>query len=72
VFSGTNSSLARLIEQSGVVVAPSTIILASMMLALVSSIVALAVFKQPFAWPLAAVAGAMMRGCGFVTAVRRA
>jgi len=60
VFSGTNSSLARLIEQSGVVVAPSTIILASMMLALVSSIVALAVFKQPFAWPLAAVAGAMM------------
>jgi tight adherence protein B len=60
VFSGTNSSLARLIEQSGVVVAPSTIILASMMLALVCSIVALAFFKQPFAWPLAAVAGAMM------------
>jgi len=60
VFSGTNSSLARLIEQSGVVVAPSTIILASMMLALVCSIVALALFKQPFAWPLAAVAGAMM------------
>jgi tight adherence protein B len=60
VFSGTNSSLAKLIEQSGVVVAPSTIILASMMLALVCAIVALAFFKQPFAWPLAAVAGAMM------------
>jgi tight adherence protein B len=60
VFSGTNSSLAKLIEQSGVVVAPSTIILASMMLALACSIVALAFFKQPFAWPLAAVAGAMM------------
>jgi tight adherence protein B len=59
-FSGANSSLARLIEQSGVVVAPSTIILASMMLALVCSIVALAFFKQPFAWPLAAIAGAMM------------
>jgi len=59
-FSGADSSLARLIEQSGVVVAPSTIILASMMLALVCSVVALAVFKQPFAWPLAAIAGAMM------------
>jgi tight adherence protein B len=58
-FSGTNSSLARLIEQSGVVVAPSTIILASMMIALVCSVAALAVFKQPFAWPLAAVFGAM-------------
>jgi tight adherence protein B len=60
VFSGSGSSLARLIEQSGVVVAPSTIILASMMIALVCSVVALALFKQPFAWPLAAVAGAMM------------
>ncbi len=59
-FGGANSSLARLIEQSGVVVAPSTIILASMMLALACSVVALALFKQPFAWPLAAVAGAMM------------
>ena len=59
-FSGANSSLARLIEQSGVVVAPSTIILASMMLALVCSIAALAFFKQPFVWPFAAVAGAMM------------
>ena len=58
-FSGANSSLARLIEQSGVVVAPSTIILASMMIALACSIVALALFKQPFAWPLAAVFGAM-------------
>ncbi len=60
VFSGSESSLARLIEQSGVVVAPSTIILASMMLALVFAVVALAVFKQPFAWPLASVAGAMI------------
>ena len=58
-FSGANSSLARLIEQSGVVVAPSTIILASMMIALACSIVALAFLKQPFAWPLAAVFGAM-------------
>jgi tight adherence protein B len=59
-FSGTESSLARLIEQSGVAVAPSTIILASMMLALVFAIASLAVFKQPFVWPLAAVAGAML------------
>lgn len=58
-FSGANSSLARLIEQSGVVVAPSTIILASMMIALACSIVALAFLKQPLAWPLAAVFGAM-------------
>ena len=41
-FGGTNSSLARLIEQSGVIVAPSTIILASMMIALAASVVALA------------------------------
>ena len=59
-FSGTESSLARLIEQSGVAVAPSTIILASLMLALVFAIASLAIFKQPFVWPLAAVAGAMM------------
>ena len=59
-FGGSGSPLARLIEQSGVVVAPSTIILASMMIALVASVVALAFFKHPFAWPLAAVAGAMM------------
>ena len=59
-FSGTESSLARLIEQSGVAVAPSTIILASLMLALVFAIASLAVFKQPFVWPLAAVAGALM------------
>jgi tight adherence protein B len=59
-FSGKNSSLARLIEQSGVVVAPSTIVLASMMIALACSVIALAFFKQPFLWPLAAAAGAMM------------
>ena len=63
-FGGTGSPLARLIEQSGVVVAPSTIILASMMLALVCAIVALAFIKQPFAWLLAAIAGAMFRGDG--------
>jgi len=59
-FGGSNSSLSRLIEQSGVVVAPSTIILASMMIALACSVVALAFFKQPFLWPIAAAAGAMM------------
>jgi tight adherence protein B len=59
-FEGTGSSLARLIEQSGVIVAPSTIILASLVLALVFAIVALAVFNQPFVWPLAAVAGVMV------------
>ncbi|HEU4689220.1 MAG TPA: type II secretion system F family protein [Vicinamibacterales bacterium] len=59
-FSGTESSLARLIEQSGVAVAPSTIILASLMLALVFAFASLVVFKQPFVWPLAAVAGAML------------
>jgi tight adherence protein B len=59
-FEGTGSSLARLIEQSGVIAAPSTIILASLVLALVFAIVALAVFNQPFVWPLAAVAGAMV------------
>jgi tight adherence protein B len=58
-FEGTGSSLARLIEQSGVIVAPSTILLISMVLAVVFAIAALAVFSQPFAWPFAAVAGAM-------------
>ena len=60
LFSGSGSSLAKLIEQSGVTVAPSTIILASMMLALVCAIVSLAVFKQPFVWPLAAAMGAFV------------
>jgi tight adherence protein B len=59
-FGGTGSSLAQLIEQSGVNVAPSMIILASMVLALVFAIVALAVVTQPFVWPFAAVAGAMI------------
>jgi tight adherence protein B len=60
LFSGSGSSLAKLIEQSGVAVTPSAIILASMTLALVCAMVSLAVFKQPFVWPLAAAMGAFV------------
>jgi tight adherence protein B len=59
-FGATGSSLAGLIEQSGVVVAPSTIILASIMLSLVCAMVALVFIKQPLAWLMAAIAGAMV------------
>jgi tight adherence protein B len=57
LLGGSNSSLATLIEQSGVSTTPSAVVLASMMAgALLAGLVALSV-RQPYAWPLAAVAG---------------
>jgi len=56
----SGSPLARLIEQSGVVIAPSTIALASLMLALVLAVVALLLVKQPLAAVFAAIVGAMI------------
>jgi tight adherence protein B len=56
----SGSPLARLIEQSGVVTTPSTIVLASLMLALGLAVVALLLVKQPLAAVLAGIAGAMM------------
>jgi tight adherence protein B len=57
---GSGSPLAHLIEQSGVVVAPSTIVLASLMLAVVFALVAVLFIKQPVFWMMAAIAGAMV------------
>ena len=56
----SGSPLGRLIEQSGVVVAPSTIVLASLMLALVLAFVALLLVKQLFAAAIAAVVGVVI------------
>jgi tight adherence protein B len=56
----SGSPLARLIEQSGVVTTPSTIALASLMLALVLAVVALLLVKQPLAAAFAAIVGAMI------------
>jgi tight adherence protein B len=56
----SGSPLARLIEQSGVVVAPSTIVLASLMLALVLAFVALLLVTQLFAAAIAAVVGVVI------------
>jgi tight adherence protein B len=59
-FGGTGSPLARLIEQSGVAVAPSMILVSSLMLAIGCGLVALVFVSQPYAWPLAAVVGGML------------
>jgi tight adherence protein B len=59
-FGGTGSSLARLIEQSGVVIAPSAVILASLVLSVMCAMVAVLFIKQPFVWPIAALVGAMV------------
>jgi tight adherence protein B len=56
----TGSPLARLIEQSGVAVAPSTIVLASLMLAVVFAVVTMAFIAQPLAWLMASIVGAVV------------
>jgi tight adherence protein B len=56
----SGSPLARLIEQSGVVIAPSTIALVSLMLALVLAVVVLLLIKQPLAAVFAGIVGAML------------
>ena len=59
-FGGTGSPLARLIEQSGVIVAPSTIILASVMLAMVFAVLTLVFFPRPFVWLVSGIVGAVI------------
>jgi len=59
-FGGTGSPLARLIEQSGVPVAASMIIVSSLALGIGFAFVALLFFQQPFVSPLAGLVGAML------------
>jgi tight adherence protein B len=58
VFSGNDSGLARLIEQSGVNTSPSTIVLVSLGLSVIFVLVSLMFVRVPIAW---IIAGAM--GC---------
>jgi tight adherence protein B len=59
-FGGTGSPLARLIEQSGVAVAPSMIIVSSLALGMGLALMALLLLQQPYAWPLAGLVGLML------------
>src|SRR6185436_15618439 len=57
VFGGSGSSLSQLIEQSGVQTTPSSVILISFFLGVMLALLALVLVRQPFAWPIAMVAG---------------
>ena len=57
---GSDSSLSRLVEQSGVATTPSTIILASVGLAALLAFFALIFVRQPFSWLVGGVVGAML------------
>jgi tight adherence protein B len=59
-FGGTGSPLTRLIEQSGVATTPSTIVLASIVLAVVLGVVTLLIIRQPFVWLIASVIGLVL------------
>ena len=56
-FGGTGSPLSRLIEQSGVVTTPSTIILSSIGLSVVLAVASLMFVRQPFVWAGAGLVG---------------
>jgi tight adherence protein B len=56
-FGGTGSPLSRLIEQSGVVTTPSTIILSSIGLSVALAVASLMFVRQPFAWAGAGLVG---------------
>ena len=57
---GANSSLATLIEQSGVQTTPSAIMLAMILAALVSGIVCMLFIKVPIFWLIAALIGSFL------------
>ena len=57
---GANSSLATLIEQSGVQTTPSAIMLAMLLAALVSGIVCMLFVKVPIFWLIAALIGSFL------------
>ncbi len=56
-FGGSGSSLASLIEQSGVKTTPSAIIIISVGLGVMLALFALLFIRQPFAWPIAMLVG---------------
>jgi tight adherence protein B len=56
-FGGSGSSLARLIEQSGVKTTPSAVIVISFVFGLMLALLALVFIRQPFAWPIAMMLG---------------
>ena len=68
---GSGSSLSRLVEQSGVATTPSTIILASVGLAVLLAMFALIFVRQPFAWLVGGLVG-MMLPYGFLKHRRNA
>lgn len=57
---GANSSLAKLIEQSGVRTTPSAIMLATLVAAVMSAFVCFLFVKQPIIWLVAAAIGSFM------------
>jgi tight adherence protein B len=59
-LAGSGSSLSRLIEQSGVATTPSTIVLASVGLAVLLAVFALIFVRQPFSWLVGGVVGSML------------
>jgi len=68
---GGSSSLSRLVEQSGVATTPSTIVLASVGLAVLLGVATLFFVRQPFAWLAGGLAG-MMLPYGFLKHRRNA
>jgi len=57
---GGSSSLSRLVEQSGVATTPSTIVLASLGLAVLLAAGTLIFVRQPFAWLVGGLVGLML------------
>jgi tight adherence protein B len=57
---GANSSLATLIEQSGVRTTPSAIMLAMILAAVVSGLIGMLVIKAPIFWIVAALGGSFL------------
>ena len=55
---GRTGALAMLIEQSGTKTSPSSVVLASVALAVAAAIASLLFIRQPFAWAIAALVGA--------------
>lgn len=60
VLGGTDSPLARLIEQSGVATSPSAILMASMLLGMGMVVASLLFIRQPFAWVVAGLIGCVL------------
>jgi tight adherence protein B len=59
-FGSADSPLAKLIEQSGVATSPSSVILGSIVLAVLAGFATLVFVRQPFAWAIAGLVGAFL------------